>query len=140
MAAAAHTAVLELEGAKAQVIDLSYSFARATDPEKGQPVKVVRNGFISLTVRSDEKEMNGKIINWMSTQDLSKAGSITIYKDADQSKELKKIEFENAYVVGYRENFNSQAMSSNTTESFEITAEKVKVSGAEFKMRWPDSE
>ncbi len=140
MSAAAHTAVFELEGAKAQVIDLSYSFSRATDPEKGQPVKVVRNGFISVTVRSDEKEMNGKIINWMGTQDLAKAGSITIYKDAEQTKELKKIEFENAYVVGYRENFNSQAISTNTVETFEITAEKVKVSGAEFKMRWPDSE
>lgn len=140
MAAAAHTAVFELEGANAQVIDLSYSFSRSTDPEKGQPVKVVRNGFISLTIRSDEKEMNGKIINWMGAQDLAKAGSITIYKDADQTKELKKIEFENAYVVGYRENYNSQGMSSNTSESFDISAEVVKVSGAEFKMRWPDSE
>lgn len=140
MAAAAHTAVLELEGAKAQVIDLNYSFSRATDPEKGQPTKVVRNGFIGITIRSDEKEMTGKIINWMGEQDLSKTGSITIFKDADQSKELKKIEFENAYVIGYRENFNSQGMSSNTVESFEITAEKIKVSGTEFKMRWPDSE
>jgi len=139
MAAAAHTAVLDLEGAKAQVIDLSYSFSRATDPEKGQPVKVVKNGLISLTIRSDEKEMNGKIIKWMATQDLAKTGSIIIYKDADQSVELKKIEFENAYVVGYRESFNSQGVSTNTTETFEITAEIVKVSDAEFKMRWPDS-
>lgn len=138
--AAAHTAVLELEGAKAQVIDLNYSFSRATDPEKGQPTKVVRNGFISITVRSDEKEMNGKIIGWMGQQDLPKTGSITIYKDADQQKELKKIEFENGFVVGYRENFNSQGVSANTIESFDISAEKIKVSGSEFKMRWPDSE
>jgi len=139
MAAAAHTAVLDLEGAKAQVIDLSYSFSRSTDPEKGQPVKVVKNGLISITIRSDEKEMNGKIIKWMATQDLAKTGSIIIYKDADQSVELKKIEFENAYVVGYRESFNSQGISTNTTETFEITAEIIKVSDAEFKMRWPDS-
>jgi len=139
MAAAAHTAVLDLEGAKAQVIDLSYSFSRSTDPEKGQPVKVVKNGLISITIRSDEKEMNGKIIKWMATQDLAKTGSIIIYKDADQSVELKKIEFENAYVVGYRESFNSQGLSTNTTETFEITAEIIKVSDAEFKMRWPDS-
>jgi len=139
MAAAAHTAVLDLEGAKAQIIDLSYSFSRSTDPEKGQPVKVVKNGLISLTIRSDEKEMNGKIIKWMATQDLAKTGSIIIYKDADQSVELKKIEFENAYVVGYRESFNSQGLSTNTTETFEITAEIIKVSDAEFKMRWPDS-
>jgi len=138
--AAAHTAVLELEGAKAQVIDLSYSLSRATDPEKGQPTKVVRNGLISLTIRSDEKEMNGKIIGWMNQQDLPKSGSITIFKDAKQSKELKKIEFENGFVVGYRENYNSQGVSSNTIESFDISAEVLKVAGAEFKMRWPDSE
>jgi hypothetical protein len=138
--AAAHTAVLELEGAKAQVIDLSYSFSRSTDPEKGQPTKVVRNGFISLTIRSDEREMVGKIIKWLADQDLGKEGTITIYKDAEQTKELKKIEFENAYVVGYRENYNSQAHSDNTLESFEITAEKIRVAEAEFSMRWPDSE
>ena len=136
--AAAHTAVLELEGAKAQVIDFSYSFSRSTDPEKGQPTKVVRAGTISLTIRSDEKEMNGKIVNWLSKQDLSKAGSITIYRDADQTKELKKLEFENAYVVSYSEGFS--AGGDNTIESFEITAEKIKVSGAEFSMKWPDSE
>jgi type VI protein secretion system component Hcp len=138
--AAAHTAVFELEGAKAQVLDLGYSFSRATDPEKGQPVKVVRNGQIVITVRSDEKELVGKIINWMGKQDQAKAGSITIYKDAEQTKELKKIEFENAYVVGYEERFNSQGDSDNTLETFRITAEKIKVSGAEFKMKWPDSE
>ena len=138
--AAAHTAIFELEGAKAQVINLSYSFSRSTDPEKGQPTKVVRNGFISVTVRSDEKELNGKIIKWMGKQDLPKTGSITIYKDAEQTKDLKTIEFENAYVVGYRENFNSQGVSDNTLETFDITAEIIKVGGAEFKMRWPDSE
>ena len=137
---ASHTAIFELEGAKAQVIDLSYSFSRSTDPEKGQPTKVVRNGFISMTIRSDEKEMNGKVINWMASQDTPKTGTITIYKDSEQTKELKKIEFENAFVVGYRENFNSQGVSANTLETFEITAEKIKVSDAEFKMRWPDSE
>jgi Hemolysin coregulated protein Hcp (TssD) len=138
--AAAHTAIFELEGAKAQVLDFGYSFSRATDPEKGQPVKVVRNGQIHLTVRSDEKELKGKIVAWMGKQDQSKTGSITIYSDAEQTKELKKIEFENGYVVGYEERFNSQGESDNTLETFRITAEKIKVSGAEFKMRWPDSE
>jgi hypothetical protein len=137
---AAHTTLFELEGAKAQVVDLSYSFSRATDPEKGQPVKVVRNGQIMITVRSDEKEMVGKIIKWMADQDRPKAGAITIYKDAEQTKELKKIEFENGFVVGYEERFNSHSDSDNTLETFRITAEKIKVSGAEFKMRWPDSE
>lgn len=137
--AAAHTAVLELEGATAQVIDLSYSFSRSTDPEKGQPTKVVRNGMISVTIRSDEAKMVGKIIAWMGQQDLPKTGSITIYKDADQQKELKKIEFENAFVVGYRENFNSQGVSANTIESFDITAENITVSDVTFKMRWPDT-
>jgi len=138
--AAAHTAIFELEGAKAQVLDLGYSFSRATDPEKGQPVKVVRNGQIIITIRSDEKEMLGKILKWMGEQDKAKSGSITIYRDAEQTKELKKIEFENGYVVGYDEHFNSQGDGDNTLETFRITAEKIKAAGAEFKMKWPDSE
>ncbi len=138
--AAAHTTIFELEGAKAQVLDLSYSFSRATDPEKGQPVKVVRNGQIVITIRSDEKEMKGKVISWMGKQDQPKAGTLTIYRDAEQTQELKKIEFENAYVVGYEERFNSQGDTDNTLETFRVTAEKIKVAGAEFKMRWPDSE
>lgn len=138
--AAAHTAVLELEGAKAQVIDLSYSFARSTDPEKGQPTKVVRAGTISLTIRSDEKEMNGKIIGWLNQQDLPKEGKITIYKDSKQSDEFKVIEFKNAYVTGYSESFNSQGMSSNTIESFDISAEQITVAGNTFNMHWPDTE
>jgi hypothetical protein len=137
---AAHTTVFELEGAKAQVLDLSYSFSRTTDPEKGQPTKVVRNGFITMTIRSDEKEMKGKIIKWMGAQDKPKAGKITIYGDAEQTKKLKEIEFENSFVIGYEERFNSVADSGNTQETFRITAEKIKVEGAEFKMKWPDSE
>lgn len=136
----AHTAVFEFEGAKAQVLDFSYSFSRSTDPEKGYPTKVVRNGYLSLTIRSAEREMVGKIINWMANQKKPGEGSITIFKDEDQAEELKKIEFENGFVVGYRENFNSQSVSDNTLETFEISAEKVGVSGGEFKMRWPDSE
>jgi hypothetical protein len=138
--AAAHTAVLELEGAKAQIIDLGYSFARATDPEKGQPTKVVRAGTISVTIRSDEKEMNGKVIAWMHQQDLPKEGKITIFKDADQTKEFKVIEFKNAYVTGYNESFNSQGSTANTIESFDISAEQITVAGNAFNMRWPDTE
>ncbi len=137
--AAAHTAIFELEGAKAQVLDLGYSFARGVDSEKGQPVKVVRNGQIHITVRSDEAKLKGKIINWMGKQDTAKSGSITIYSDAEQTKELKKIEFENGYVVGYEERFNSQGEGDNTLETFRITAEKITVSGASFDMRWPES-
>jgi Hemolysin coregulated protein Hcp (TssD) len=137
---AAHTTVFELEGAKAQVLNLNYSFTRSTDPEKGQPTKVVRNGLITMTIRSDEKEMKGKIIKWMGMQDKAKAGKITIFSDAEQTKKLKVIEFENSFVIKYEEHFNAVAESGNTQETFCITAEKIKVEGAEFKMRWPDSE
>lgn len=135
----AHTAVFELEGAKAEVLDLSYSFSRATEPEKNYPVRRVRSGNIVITLRSDEKEMVGKIINWLNKQDHPKTGSITIYRDAEQSKELKKIDFDNAYVVGYSEHFNSQSSGDNTLETFHIAAEKISVSGASFDMKWPDS-
>ncbi|MEM9834982.1 MAG: type VI secretion system tube protein TssD [Bacteroidota bacterium] len=139
----AHTAIFEFEGAKAQVLDFNYSLSRSTDPEKGYPTKVVRNGYISLTIRSTEKEMAGKMISWMASQNKAGEGTITIYKDEEQTMEFKTVSFENGYVVGYRENFNSNSVSDNTLESFEITCEVLKIGGAgeaEFKMRWPDTE
>jgi Hemolysin coregulated protein Hcp (TssD) len=140
MPAASHTTVFELGGAKAQVVDLSYSFARTTDPEKGQPTKVFKNGFITITIRSDEKEMKGQIIKWMNKQDQAKSGTITIWRDAEQKTKLKEIKFKNGFVVGYEERFNSVADSGNTQETFRITAEKIDVDGSEFDMKWPDSE
>lgn len=139
MAAAAHTAVLEIDGAKAKIVDLHYSFNRATDME-GQPAEVVRNGVISLSMRSDEAKMKGLMLKWMSTQDLAKTGSITIYQDADQKVELKKIEFENSYVVSYGESFSAGGGGANTMENVSITAEKIKVGEAAFGMKWPTTE
>jgi len=137
MAAAAQTAVFELEGAKAEVQNFSYSFARGYD-EKGQPMGVVRAGLMSLTLYSHDKETKGKIIKWMESQDVGKTGKVTIYRDEAQKEVFKEIEFENAYVVGYSESFNG--VGNNMMESFDISAELIKVEGAEFKMKWPDSE
>lgn len=136
MATAAHTGVLELEGAKAQVVDLNYSFHRPYDTEKGQPTRLVRNGLINVTIRSDEKEFKGKAIQWMAQQDLAKAGSVTIFTDAEQKNELVKIEFENAYIVSFDGSYNSMSDSSNTLETFGITAEIIKLHGAEMNMAW----
>jgi type VI protein secretion system component Hcp len=137
MAAAAQTAVFEIEGAKAEVLNFSYSFARGYD-EKGQPMGIVRAGSLSLSLHSHDKETKGKIIKWMESQDVGKTGKVTIYRDEKQEKVFKEVEFENAYVVGYSESFNGQG--TNMIESFDISAENIKVEGAEFKMKWPDTE
>ena len=138
MSVAAHTAIFELEGAKAQIIECSYSFSRRTDEKKGQPITVVMAGTIKVKIRSDEKEMVGKIVNAILKQDEAIKGSISIYSDAGQSAELKKIEFENGFVIRYFEEFGAEN-SENTLETFEITAEKIKVSGASYNGRWPNS-
>jgi predicted RNase H-like HicB family nuclease len=145
MSTAAHTATFELEGAKAQIIELEYSFSRSIDPEKGQPTKVVRNGMIIMKIRSDEKTMKGKIINWMGTQDRPTKGSIKIFSDHDQQQLFKQIDFDNGYVIYYRELFNSVSQGYNTDEVFHITAEKIEVKvgsalQAKFVMKWPESE
>jgi predicted RNase H-like HicB family nuclease len=145
MSTAAHTATFELDGAKAQIIELEYSFSRSIDPEKGQPTKVVRNGLIIMKVRSDEKELKGKIINWMGTQDKPKPGTIKIFRDHDQQQLFKQIDFDNGYVIFYRELFNSVSTGYNTDEIFHITAEKIVVKEggsdqAKFVMKWPESD
>lgn len=137
MALAAHTAFIEIDGAKAKILSFDYSLGRAVDM-KGQPTTTVSNLQINVTLRSDSAQMQGKIATWMANQDLSKTGTITIYQDAEASKVLKTITFENAYVVHYAENFSDGG--GNTTEGFSITAEKLEIDDAKFNMKWANSE
>jgi hypothetical protein len=145
MQQAAHTAIFELDGAKAQIVELEYSFIRTIDPEKGQPTKVVRNELIKMKIQSNELQMKGKIISWMGTQDKPRRGTIKIFSDHDQEDLFKQIDFENGFVVYYKEAFNSIAQSHNTYETFHITAEKIVVQEggsdrAKFLMKWPGSD
>lgn len=131
----AHTGKFELDGKKADLVNLSYQLDRETD-DKGKPSTRVRKCLITVTIASDDALKNA-IIEWMKEGNGSKTGKKgSVIINDEEDKEFKKIEFENGFIVNYVENF-SYGSGVNVQETFTISAEKVKIGGAAFDFKWP---
>lgn len=121
-----------------RVIDFSYNFNRDIDAS-GRPSGMVRGGTVQITVESTKSSF---LPMWMTTQTgKMKSGEITIMDDDDDSKSLKKIKFDDSFIVNYSENFSWQG-GENMMESFTVSAQKITVEGdggaAEFVNEWPN--
>ena len=131
----AHTGKFELDGKKADLLNLSYHLERMTD-EKGKPSTRIRKCLITVTIASDD-QLKNSIIEWMHEGNGSKSGkkgSVIIHDE--EEKDFKKVEFENGFIVNYMENF-SYGGGSNVQETFTISAEKVNIGNAKFDFKWP---
>ena len=133
----AHTGKFELDGKKAELLNLAYRFERGTT-DKGKPSTKIRRCEISVTIASDDGLKNSAI-EWLAEGNGSKKdkkGSIIIFDEEEQ--EFKKIDFENAFLVDYQENFN-YGQDQNVLETFTISPEKVTIGSAAFDFKWPKS-
>ncbi|MCB0657854.1 MAG: hypothetical protein KDC57_17030 [Saprospiraceae bacterium] len=131
----AHTGQFELDGKKAELMELYYSLERDTD-EKGKPSTKIRRCEITVTIASDDKTKNSAI-DWTSEGNgakKGKKGSIILLDE--EEKEFKKIEFENAFIVRYSEVY-SYGGDQNIRETFTISPEKVSIGSAKFDFKWP---
>ncbi|GAB3203341.1 hypothetical protein ABID22_000892 [Pontibacter aydingkolensis] len=120
-----------------RVIDFSYNFNRDIDAS-GRPSGSVRGGTVNITIESTKSAF---LPAWMTVgSGKTKSGEITISDDEDDAKSLKKIKFDDAFIVNYGENFSWQG-GENMMETFTISAHKLKVDGengpAEFQNEWP---
>jgi hypothetical protein len=120
-----------------RVIDFSYHFNRDIDAS-GRPSGAVRGGTVHLTIESTKSAF---LPMWMTVQTgKTKSGEITIMADDDDGKSLKKIKFDDSFIVEYGENFSWQG-GENMMETFVVSAHKITVEGdggaAEFKNEWP---
>lgn len=110
-----------------------YELYREVDP-KGRPSSVIFGGTIEITVESTK---DTSIIEAMVNDEHKplKDGSI-VFKEGNEDKEMKKLSFENGYIIRFKEDFdnvNSKAMSA----TFTISAETIKIGGATHKNDWP---
>jgi hypothetical protein len=120
-----------------RVIDFSYNFNRDID-SSGRPSGQVRGGTVQITIESTKSAF---LPMWMTTQNgKMKNGDITIMSDDDDGKSLKKIKFDDSFIVNYGENFSWQG-GENMMETFTVSAHKITVEGdggpAEFQNEWP---
>jgi len=125
-------ATLKMGSKEFDVITCNYALHREVDG-KGRPASVVYGGTIDLTVEStDDTSIIESMVN---NQHKPIDGTVT-FKKSDEDAKLKELSFEKGYVVKFAESFdtiNSQAMLIN----FTISAQTLKIGGAEHKNDWP---
>lgn len=90
-----------VEGETHELIALSYSFDQNID-NIGQPAGEVRGGQIRVTLGSTGSSMR---FGWMVASDMKKSGEIK-FIDATGAT-LKTLRFEDAYCVGFTEDYEA---------------------------------
>lgn len=129
---------LNLESlSKVRVIDASYSFNRDIDAS-GRPSGIVRGGTIQMTIESSKSAF---LATWMVlSQNKTKDGNIEFMDDKDDTKTIKTIEFKDAFIVEYGENFSWQG-GENMMETFVVSCREITIDGeggpAVYENEWP---
>ncbi len=130
-----NTAQLKVEGYEdREVIYVQYQFNQQIDVE-GQPTGTTRGGVINLKVKSTDSG-NIELLEWVCDSYGSKNGTIS-WTNRNGS-ELKRLQFIDAYCVGYEEVYDD----SNTDrmyESITITCRQLNVIGkgsVEYDNHW----
>lgn len=121
---------LEVDGKKHNVLHCNYALKQETDAT-GRPSSITRGGKISMTVESTGET---SFFEWMTNNFERKDGTITFVK-RDSDATLKELSFKEAYVVEYRENFDSTG-DNPITETFTISAKSLKLGNGEHVNEW----
>ncbi len=127
-----------VDGVESEVIGLSYSFDQNVD-NIGQPAGEVRGGQILVTVGSMASEAR---FGWMVASDMKKSGEIK-YTDAT-GKTLKTVKFEDAYCVGYTEEYEAfsgggtpgVSIKEGAKETLTLSCRTISVGGESHENTW----
>ena len=137
-------ATLKIDGFKdRKVTAYNYGFSQAIDKEN-QPAGIPRGGRLYVKVDAFSQEENVELLNWMVSKTMKKNGEIVVMVPSDPDKTLKKIQFEDAYCVDYKESWadvvrntdGSMKEPSTNSEEIWITWRKKKVGPVEYENEW----
>ncbi|HEY5750129.1 MAG TPA: type VI secretion system tube protein TssD [Chryseolinea sp.] len=123
-------AKLKVGGKEYVVLNVNYDLTQETDPT-GRPSTVTRGGRIFLEVESTGAT---ELFEWMTNNFERKDGSVVFVK-RDTDATLKELKFTEAYMVKYKENFESIGKTP-LTEAFTLSAKKIQMGGGEFENHW----
>jgi len=111
---------LKVDGFKdREVAAVSYAFDQAIDKEN-QPAGIPRGGLITLRVKA-LNDGNVDLLKWMTSKSLAKKGSIIFMNSTDADKKMKSIDFEGAYCIGFRENWEDSLSNTSLSHWEDIT-------------------
>lgn len=121
---------LSVGGKEINILNASYELFQEIDAT-GRPSSITRGGTITLTVESTGDSF---FFEWMTNNFDRKDGSIT-YSKRDTDAKLKEVKFTEAYMVKYRENFESIG-SNPLTETFTISAREMTIGEGSIVNEW----
>ncbi len=123
-------AKLNLGGKEYKVLHCSYDLNQEVDPT-GRPSSVTRGGRVTLTVESTG---DTALFELMTDNFGKKDGSI-IFTKRDTDATLKELKLTEAYMVKYKEHFDSTGQNP-LTESFTLSAKEITCGGGQHKNEW----
>lgn len=121
---------LTVAGKTYNVLQIGYDLTQETDPT-GRPSSITRGGRIRVTVESTG---DTSLFEWMTNNFERKNGSISFIK-RDTEATLKELKFTEAYMVKYKENFESEGRNP-LTEEFIISARMIQMGTGEHVNEW----
>ena len=124
------TAALKIGGKEYAIIRADYDFTQPTNSQR-QPVAKPISGFINLTI---EASKDSEPIEWMISHKMVKNGEIIFYR-TDSHSEMRKIEFENAYCVYYREVFDTYSNRPMLIH-LRLSPQKMMIAGQSVTVDW----
>ena len=127
----AFKAKLAIDGKEFDVLRCSYHLRRDVDA-KGRPSSNIYGGRIEVTIESTE---DTSIIESMVNQFKPCTGSVIFNKGNEDSK-MKELMWENGYIIEFKEDIDvigKQPM----LLSFCISAQILKIGGAQVEQDWP---
>lgn len=123
-------AKLKVAGKEVNVLGCSYALKQETDAT-GRPSSITRGGKITLHVESTG---DTTFFEWMCNNFERKDGSVVFIK-RDTDATLKELTFKEAYLVDYRENFDSTG-ENPITEAFTLSAKEIGVGNGSHVNEW----
>jgi hypothetical protein len=127
----AFRATLSLGGKEFDVLDCDYSLRRDVD-SKGRPSSNIYGGKIRIHLESTEDSL---VLESMTTQFKPLSGSI-VFKKGDEEAKMKELTWENGYIIEYEENIDVVG-NKPMTLTFVVSAQVLKIGGAQFEQNWP---
>lgn len=121
---------LNVGGKKVNVLNCTYALKQETD-SSGRPSTVTRGGKITLTVESTGETT---FFDWMINNFERKDGNIVFLK-RESNATMKQLDFKEAYLVDYRENFDN-ANEQPVTETFTLSARVISIGGSSHENEW----
>jgi hypothetical protein len=112
------------------ILAVDFGMLQETDPT-GRPSSVTRGGKIHLKVEGTGAT---DLFEWMTNSFERKDGSIVFIK-RDSDATLKELKFTEAYIVKYKEDFDSTG-ENPLTESFVLSAKEITLGNAKHTNEW----